>query len=112
RIVFFEHDTYWYADNRDLPNPEFCDTRIFDSWEEVLPAARAELSDCDVAMVGSYFPDGVAAIDEVLSSNAPCKSFYDIDTPITVSALRERGRTDYLLGEQVCGFDVYFSFTG
>lgn len=112
RIVFFEHDTYWYADNRDLPNPEFCDTRIFGSWERVLPSARAELKDCDVALVGSYFPDGVAAIEEVLGSNAPCKAFYDIDTPITVAALRERGRADYVLGEQIAGFDVYFSFTG
>lgn len=112
RIVFFERDTYWYADNRDLPNPDFCDTRIFDSWGKVLPSARAELKECDVALVGSYFPDGVAAIEEVLSSSAPCKAFYDIDTPITISALREHGRTDYLLGEQVSGFDVYFSFTG
>ena len=40
RIVFFEKDTYWYADNRDLPQPEFCDTRIYERWEEVLPAAR------------------------------------------------------------------------
>lgn len=112
RIVFFEHDTYWYADNRDLPEPEFCDTRIFESWESVLPSARAELTDCDVALVGSYFPDGIAAIEEVLSSNAPCKAFYDIDTPITVGALRERGRADYLLSEQVAGFDLYFSFTG
>lgn len=112
RIVFFERDTYWYADNRDLPNPEFCDTRIFESWDAVLPAVKAEVRDSDVAMVGSYFPDGIAAIDEILASDVPCKSFYDIDTPITVSALRERGRTDYLLKEQVAGFDVYFSFTG
>ena len=43
---------------------------------------------------------------------AGAKAFYDIDTPITVSQLRERGRTDYLLAEQVPGLDVYFSFTG
>lgn len=112
RIVFFEHDTYWYADNRDLPHPEFCDTRIFESWEQILPEARREISDCDVALVGSYFPDGIAAIREVLDSGAPCKAFYDIDTPVTIAALREQGRTDYLLGEQIAGFDVYFSFTG
>ncbi len=110
-IVFFEHDTYWYADNRDLPEPEFCKTRIFDDWAEVLPAARREIRDCDVALVGSYFPDGITAIDEVLDSDAPCKAFYDIDTPVTIAALRERGRTDYLLAEQVRGLDVYFSFT-
>jgi spore maturation protein CgeB len=111
QIVFFERDTYWYADNRDLPHPDFCDTRIFESWNAVLRSARREIRDCDVALVGSYFPDGIAAIDEVLGSNAPCKAFYDIDTPVTLAALRERGRTDYLLAEQLRGFDVYFSFT-
>ncbi len=111
-IVFFEHDTEWYAHNRDLPEPEFCRTRIFESWRDVLPLARAELRDCEVAVVGSYFPDGIAAIDEVLDSPAPCKAFYDIDTPITIAQLRETGRTPYLLKEQISGFDVYFSFTG
>ncbi len=111
RIVFFEQDTYWYADNRDLPHPEFCETHIFDRWQDALPAARRHLGDCDVALVGSYFAEGIAAIREVLDSNAPCKAFYDIDTPVTIAALRERGRTEYLLAEQVPGFDVYFSFT-
>ncbi len=112
RIVFFEHDLEWYASNRDLPNPEFCTVNIFARWKEVLPAVRRELADCDVAIVGSYFPDGIAAIDEVFDSPAPVKTFYDIDTPITVSGLRERGGTDYLRRDQVPGFDVYFSFTG
>ena len=44
-------------------------------------------------MVGSYyFPDGIAALEEVLASNVPVKAFYDIDTPITVRSLRENGR--------------------
>ena len=111
RIVFFERDTYWYADNRDLPEPGFCDVRVFEDWRKILPAVRRELRHCDVALVGSYFPDGIACIQEVLESNASCKAFYDIDTPVTLAALRERGRAEYLLGEQVPGFDVYFSFT-
>ena len=64
RIVFFEHDVEWYASNRDMPEPPFCEVRIYESWPEVAAEARRELIDCDVAMVGSYFPDGVAAIDE------------------------------------------------
>jgi spore maturation protein CgeB len=111
-IIFFERDTEWYAHNRDLPNPDFCEVRTFDTWSNVVPFARAELRDCDAAMVGSYFPDGIAAIREVLDSPVRYKAFYDIDTPITISQLREAGRTDYLLKEQISGFDVYFSFTG
>jgi spore maturation protein CgeB len=112
RIVFFEKNVEWYQNNRDLPDPDFCDLRLFDSWSDILPSARRELADCDVAMVGSYFPDGIAAIDEVFDSPAPIKTFYDIDTPITITALRQHPATEYLKREQVAGFDVYFSFTG
>src|ERR1700757_4834270 len=112
RIVFFEKNVEWYENNRDLPNPQFCDLRLFEAWKDVVPSARRELKDCDVAVVGSYFPEGIAATNEVFDSPVPVKAFYDIDTPITVSALRERARTDYLTAEQVAGFDIYFSFTG
>ena len=112
RIIFFERNLEWYASNRDLPDPDFCAVHIFDYWQQVLPAVRRELADCDVAVVGSYFPDGIAAIDEMFDSPAPVKAFYDIDTPITVAGLRERGGTEYLRREQVPGFDLYFSFTG
>jgi spore maturation protein CgeB len=110
-IVFFERDQEWYTSNRDLPEPPFCTVHLYETWDEVLEKARREVADCDVALVGSYFPDGLPAIEEVLGSAASIKAFYDIDTPITVAGLRA-GRTDYLMPEQVRGFDVYFSFTG
>ncbi|MBA3914646.1 MAG: glycosyltransferase [Acidobacteriales bacterium] len=110
-IVFFERDVEWYASNRDMPEPEFCTVHLYHDWDEVLPSVRRELQDADVAMVGSYFPDGIAASEEVLSSPAALKTFYDIDTPITVEHLRSGG-ADYLRRDQVPGFDLYFSFTG
>lgn len=112
RIVFFEKDVEWYASNRDLPAPEFCDARLFEEWDEVVPTARRELRDADVAVVGSYFPDGVRCMDEVMRAPVAVKAFYDIDTPITMAQLRERGATDYLRANQIPGFDLYFSFTG
>src|SRR5262245_41259644 len=123
-IVFFERNQEWYRSNRDLPEPPYCDVRIFESWDEILPAVRAELRDSDVAMVGSYFPNGIAALDEVASSNVLVKAFYDIDTPITVShwhqnnghancdANADAGETRYLLRRHLAALDVYFSFTG
>ena len=110
--MFFEKDLEWYASNRDLPEPSFCDVRIFQSWNQILPEVRRELAECDVAVVGSYFPLGIVAIEEVLASRAQVKAFYDIDTPITVAQLRQTGRTEYLQKEQIAGFDLYFSFTG
>ena len=111
-IVFFEKNVEWYASNRDLPNPGFCEVHLYDSWSEVLPLARKQLRDSDVAIVGSYFPDGIAAIDEMLEADTPVKAFYDIDTPITISSLREKGSADYIAKPQIPSLDIYFSFTG
>ena len=112
RIVFFEKDVEWYASNRDLPSPEFCELKLYTNWNEILPDVRRELASADVAMVGSYCPDGVAATQAMLDSKTPVRTFYDIDTPITVASLRESGATDYIRAEQLPGLDVYFSFTG
>jgi spore maturation protein CgeB len=112
RIVFFEHNVEWYQNNRDLPHPTCCDVRLFEKWNQILPEVRSELGDSDVAIVGSYFPDGIAAIEEVLSSNVPVKTFYDIDTPITFRALKEHGRAEYVLRQHLAELDIYFSFTG
>ena len=112
RIVFFERNQEWYQNNRDLPEPPYCDVRIFRSWTEVLTSVRAELRAADLAMVGSYFPDGVAALDEVIESNVPIKAFYDIDTPVTVGHLAKTRETGYLLTRHLPELDIYFSFTG
>ena len=39
----------------------------------------------------------------MLDSTAAVRTFYDIDTPITVAALRERGASDYLRADQLAG---------
>jgi spore maturation protein CgeB len=109
-IVFFERDVEWYGSNRDM-RPPFCRVHLYEQWQDVVNLLRRELAAADVAMVGSFCPDGVKAIDAVLDSAAGVKAFYDIDTPITVSKLRA-GDAEYLRRDQIPGFDVYFSFTG
>ncbi|HWC16069.1 MAG TPA: glycosyltransferase [Terriglobales bacterium] len=111
-ILFFEKNLEWYASNRDLPDPPYCKLRLYDNWSEIVSEVRRELAHADVGLVGSYFPDGIAAIDELFDSRAAVKAFYDIDTPITIAGLRSDGRTEYLESGQVPGFDLYFSFTG
>lgn len=111
KTVFFERDLEWYASNRDLPEPPFCKVHIYERWSDVRALLRRELSDADVAVVGSYFPDGVEAATEILQSGVLVKAFYDIDTPITLCKL-EKGDEEYLRRDQVPGFDLYFSFTG
>jgi spore maturation protein CgeB len=111
-IVFFEREVEWYASNRDMPEPPFCTVIHYSDWTQILPRVRREIQDSDVALVGSYFPNGVEAIRSILDSRVSVKAFYDIDTPITLSQLRESGSSGYLLAEQVPEFDIYFSFTG
>lgn len=112
RIVFYERDVEWYASNRDLPEPSFCEVRLYDDWNSIRRSALQETNGADVAVVGSYCPDGLAIIEELADSRVPVKTFYDIDTPITVAQLRETGRTDYLRADQLPTFNIYFSFTG
>jgi spore maturation protein CgeB len=111
-IVFYEKDVEWYASNRDLPDPPYCRLRLFETWNDILPEVRRELASADVGVVGSYFPDGRRALDELFDSRAQVKAFYDIDTPITVAALRKEGKTEYVDAKQIAGLDLYFSFTG
>ena len=110
-VVFFERDLEWYGSNRDMPEPPFCRTIVYESWRDIMPRMRREFDECDVAMVGSYCPDGLNAIEAMLDSNASVKAFYDIDTPITVAKL-ESNNAEYLKREHVPEFDLYFSFTG
>lgn len=110
-ICFFERDLEWYASNRDMPEPPFCRVHIYERWPDTVPFLKRELADADVAVVGSYSPDGVDAASAVLDSAVPIKAFYDIDTPITLAKLRA-GEEEYLRRDQVSGFDLYLSFTG
>jgi spore maturation protein CgeB len=110
-ITFFERDVEWYASNRDMV-PPYATVVHYEEWASIRPRAERELSDSNVAIVGSYFPNGIEAIDLVLASRVPVKAFYDIDTPITLAQLSESGETEYLRSDQIPGFDLYFSFTG
>ena len=63
-------------------------------------------------MVTSYCPDGVAAAEMVLSSRVPVKTFYDLDTPVTLDALRAGRTPDYIAPGGLGGFDLVLSYTG
>jgi spore maturation protein CgeB len=62
-------------------------------------------------IVGSYVPDGIAVGQWVTDHAQGVTAFYDIDTPVTLSAL-ERGVCEYLSAELIARFSLYLSFTG
>ncbi len=110
-IRFLEKDVPWYSEHRDLPAPAFCEVTLYKEWSEVegwLEAAAGS----DLIIIGSYFPDGVAAAD-YLFWNADCPVFfYDIDTPITMERLRREKQVEAVRAIDISLFDAYLSFTG
>jgi len=112
KIHFVEKDVEWYHNNRDLPEPDFCAVRLYEEWSREGRDLVALASDADVALVGSYFPDAIAATHALVNAGHSPVLFYDIDTPITLSQLREKGRTSYLEPSLIPLYDAYLSFTG
>jgi spore maturation protein CgeB len=111
-VVFFERDVPYYALNRDLLELPYGELCLYPTWEDALPLARWHLSDADAAMVTSYCPDGIAASDLVLGAAVPVRTFYDLDTPITLARLEAGEAVDYIGPRGLGEFDVVLSYTG
>jgi spore maturation protein CgeB len=111
-VAFYEWDAPWYGGrNRDLPRPDFCRLELYAEWTAVAPRALAEAREADAVMVGSYVREGPRVIHALACAGVEPLFFYDIDTPVTVAALRAGG-AEYLRRDQVPLFARYFSFTG
>lgn len=110
-ITFYEWNAPWYSAHRDLPDPDFLELQIYDSWEQTAPHAVAEALEADATIVGSCVDRGIEIIDTLAAAGVRPLCFYDIDTPVTIAALRE-GTSSYIRPDQVPLFDRYLSFTG
>ncbi len=66
----------------------------------------------DVVVVGSYFPDAIRATHLLKQECTAPLLFYDIDTPITMAALRLHGQCEYLRAVDIPLYAAYLSFTG
>lgn len=110
-VVFLERDVYWYAGNRDLPRPPYCETHLYGSVEELKDRFSGRVREADVVMVGSYVSEGVAAGEWVQSEASGVTAFYDIDTPVTMAKL-DRGDFEYIHPRLIPRYDLYLSFTG
>jgi spore maturation protein CgeB len=112
QIHFIEKNLEWFRDNRDMPHPEFCATHLYAEWAESAQKLIGLSKDADAIVMGSYFPDAIAATERLLESGCGPLMFYDIDTPITIAKLRKGGRAEYLDAAQIPRFAAYLSFTG
>jgi spore maturation protein CgeB len=109
-ILFLERDTPWYAAARDLPNPPYCRTAIYQRFDE-LKKFLPQVHSADLVIVGSYVPDGIAVGNWAIDNARGITAFYDIDTPVTMAMLEQR-RAPYLTADMIPRYDLYLSFTG
>ena len=110
-VLFLERDVPWYAEHRDLPQPDFCEFALYSGPDQLRTSFGARIARADAVLVGSYVPDGIAVLDLVLSIARGVTAFYDIDTPVTLAAL-DRGYCTYLAPRQIPRLDLYLSFSG
>lgn len=110
-VIFLERDTPWYRDHRDLPQPPFGRTFLYDSVAELRETWGRSLRDSDLIILGSYVPEGIEVGRIIQQTARGLIAFYDIDTPVTLAALAA-GNCQYLSRDLIPGFDLYLSFTG
>ena len=110
-ILFLEKDVPYYAENRDMPNPEFCELGLYKSEEELKKNYADEVAEADVVIVGSYVKEGVEVGNWAIDTATGVTAFYDIDTPVTLAKLKRKDY-EYLDPEIISRYNLYLSFTG
>jgi spore maturation protein CgeB len=111
RVTFLERDVPWYASSRDLPEPPFCKTILYQNLDELKSRYSELIKKADLITVGSYVPEGVAVGEFVTDTADGITAFYDIDTPVTLSKIA-KGDFEYLHPGQISRYNMYLSFTG
>ncbi len=110
KVMFLERDQPWYAEHRDLDDPDYCDLN-YTTTSKAFAAHSEVIASADAVIVGSYVPDGVAVGRWVCDLRNGVTAFYDIDTPVTLAKLK-RGDYEYLSPALIPAYDLYLSFTG
>ncbi|MDO9712343.1 CgeB family protein [Paracraurococcus lichenis] len=110
RVLFLERDVPWYASQRDLASPDYCELVLYRDLDD-LRRWQDDIAAADAVVLGSYVPQGVAVGDLVQRIARGATAFYDIDTPVTLAKLA-RDDEEYIAARQVPQFDLYLSFTG
>jgi spore maturation protein CgeB len=110
-ILFLEKDVPYYANNRDLPKPDFCKLGLYKTNDELKEDYQDAVANADVVIVGSYVQQGVEVGNWAINTAKGITAFYDIDTPVTLAKL-ERKDFEYLDPELISKYDMYLSFSG
>lgn len=111
RVTFLERNVPWYAENREFDRQPYCRIGLYSSLDELKDRFSTVIATADAVVVGSYVPEGIAVGHWVNSTAKHVTCFYDIDTPVTLAALKERS-CEYLSYDLILRYQLYLSFTG
>lgn len=111
-VHFFERDVTYYATHRDLWELPAAHLHLYENWEDARGVAQRHLRDADVSMVTSYCPDALAAEALAGEMQGPLRTFYDLDTPVTLSRLESGEAVDYIGPRGLRDYDLVLSYTG
>jgi spore maturation protein CgeB len=111
KVHFFEKDVPYYSSRRDFDSCDYCELTLYSAWVNIRERALSAAADSDVVITASFLPEGRRINDEILDLARPLRIFYDLDTPVTLNALRQ-GEVEYLGAAQIQAFDLVLSFTG
>ncbi|MDQ2079831.1 glycosyltransferase [Xanthobacteraceae bacterium Astr-EGSB] len=112
RVVFFERDVPYYAGARDLTQLPGGTLVLYGEWDDVRGRARAEVRDADAVIVTSYCPDARAATTLACAEARGVRTFYDLDSAVTLARVTEGGSVPYIGPRGLADFDLVLSFTG
>jgi hypothetical protein len=111
-VTFFERDTPFYAQHRDIKELDGGELVLYEAWKDVRREVARRLATADAAIVTSYCPDAVEASEAVLGSPARVRCFYDLDTGVTLKRVREGQKVEYVPENGLADFDLVLSYTG
>jgi spore maturation protein CgeB len=112
RVVFFERDVPYYANNRDACSFENTQWVLYASWDAIHHRAWRELATSDAAIVTSYCPDAIKAGEAAMEASRPISVFYDLDTPVTLSQVRQGANVPYIGPRGLRDYELVLSYTG
>ncbi len=110
-VLFLERDVPWYAAARDLRRPPHGRTELYKTLDDLEERFTDDVRRADLVIVASFVPDGIAVGEWVIENARGITAFYDIDTPVSLAALKE-GKNQYLNPALIRLYRMYLSFTG
>lgn len=113
KITFYEPDILSRQEFRDIPDPEWCEVKIYQPKEEELRNCLEEAAEADIIIKAS----GIGVFDEWLESSIhELKTkdnlilFWDVDAPATLDRIHNNANDAFL--DSISRFDFILTYGG